>query len=1583
LISPGDAMDYFENLRKGLDEVYSIAQKARSSGFDPEQKVEIPIAKDVAARVEGLVGPRGIASVIREMEQGGLSRPEIAFNVAERIASGDIIQGDARTLIEQAIRTSVGILTEGVLVAPTEGIADVQINENPDGSKYVAVLFAGPIRSAGGTVAALSVALADHARRRAGISDFRPTETEISRYVEEVNVYENRCVHLQYKPPDEHVAHIVRNCPVCIDGDPTEEVEVSVHRDLERIKGNRIRGGVPLVVCEGIAAKAPKVMKFTKKFGLGWDWLSEVMKVRKKADKVEIKPDFSYLEGLVAGRPVFSYPMEKGGFRLRYGRSRTNGIMGRNAHPATMVMLDSFIANGTHVKVERPGKGAILTTCDSIEPPVVKMKDGSVRRVRTSTEAEEIREEVEKVLFLGDMLITYGDFFKSNHPMMPGGYCSEWWEREAEEKDVPPESFPKGAKEAFELSRKTGVPLHPDYTCNWNDISLPELKALASLLLRGEFRLDSGEIASMELPPDEGEAKAALEKLLVEHGVSSGMHISLGATEALSLLLSLGMLSGREISPCGQVSPELSTLENVCALSGITIRDKSPTYIGARMGRPEKAKERMMEGKPHVLFPSASPRDRSLTKRYKSLKARERERTINADIARFRCGGCGISTFYPRCHSCGENAKPERICQKCGEATPHKEHCGRPTLFYDRRPVPLVELYEKAKAKMGHPPAEVKGVKGLVSENKIPELLEKGFYRAKNGVYVFRDGTCRFDATDAPLTHFRISEIGQSVPGIKKLGYTHDYLGKPITSADQVVPLMCQDLVVSSHCMDYMSKVADFVDDLLVNVYGMQPFYKLGSPDDLLGHLVVGLSPHTSGGVLGRIIGFCEANVGYAHPYFHTAKRRNCFSGDTTIPVLENGFWKLAKIRDLVEGNLGDSPMHDDFGTAYSATSSLNTLAFNKSSRKFEVARITHVSRHRSMGKLVELETKSGRKALVTPDHPFPTPSGKKPAESAEEVYVPARIAVPPVSPAPFDLSDYGKDVFSSPDSDPLKGMQLKELSKKLGMNYKTLTNYIYRKSFPVSLLKKLGKDNPGWKIHAKRDSVSLNRIIRVDADFLFILGLYLAEGHMRISRKNSYHVSFAVEDAGLRKLLVEKITRVFGAKPSISPRSVTICSRLVCSFFGRLGLGKGARSKRVPPFVLSLPDGDIAPFLMGYFMGDGSSSLASTLEVNCTSVSRELLEEISFLLSRLGMAHSWSESEREIKSGPVREFYAHPIRLHSYKLRLYGDSASDFIRRVGFASGKKEKSIREMRKWETRKRASRRKMDGEVFSDKVSGRRLVGSKGKYTYSLTVSPHHSVISSGIVSYQCDGDEDCLILLADCLINFSRSYLSNRRGGTMDAPLTLTPQINPSEVDDEVHCMEVVEKYPLEFYRACERNVYPGEIKLRTVQDLLGKEEEYGDLHFTHDTATLNDGPMRTRYVTLGSIPEKIEAEFALHKLLRPVDVKDAAQRLILSHFIPDLYGNLRSYSRQTFRCVSCNTIFRRPPLSGKCARCGGKLTLTIHKGGIMKYLDISKRMVSDYSLPNYLAQRLELLEQEIASIFEDEKMKQTGLSDFM
>ena len=71
--------DYFETLKNELQKAYATASAARSKGFDPEREVEVKITRDVAARVEGIVGPPGIADIIRKMEQGGKAREDVAF----------------------------------------------------------------------------------------------------------------------------------------------------------------------------------------------------------------------------------------------------------------------------------------------------------------------------------------------------------------------------------------------------------------------------------------------------------------------------------------------------------------------------------------------------------------------------------------------------------------------------------------------------------------------------------------------------------------------------------------------------------------------------------------------------------------------------------------------------------------------------------------------------------------------------------------------------------------------------------------------------------------------------------------------------------------------------------------------------------------------------------------------------------------------------------------------------------------------------------------------------------------------------------------------------------------------------------------------------------------------------------------------------------------------------------------------------------------------------------------------------------------------------------------------------------------
>ncbi|MEM3942315.1 MAG: DNA polymerase II large subunit, partial [Candidatus Bathyarchaeia archaeon] len=155
---------YVQTLEQELMRVYEVAKEARSKGFDPSLKPETEIAEDMAALVEGLVGPKGVAERIRELISE-LPREGVAFKIAEEIIYGKFGHFEAELAAEQALRTALAILTEGLTAAPVQGIAKVKIKSNMDGSKYLAIYFAGPIRSAGGTDQALTLVIGDFIRK--------------------------------------------------------------------------------------------------------------------------------------------------------------------------------------------------------------------------------------------------------------------------------------------------------------------------------------------------------------------------------------------------------------------------------------------------------------------------------------------------------------------------------------------------------------------------------------------------------------------------------------------------------------------------------------------------------------------------------------------------------------------------------------------------------------------------------------------------------------------------------------------------------------------------------------------------------------------------------------------------------------------------------------------------------------------------------------------------------------------------------------------------------------------------------------------------------------------------------------------------------------------------------------------------------------------------------------------------------------------------------------------------------------------------------------------------------------------------
>ena len=295
--------NYIETMEKTLKQLYAISDSARSKGLDPSLKTECIIAQDIADLVEGLVGPKKVALSIRELSTK-IQREEIAFKVAEEIVLGKFGSMDPERAAEQAIRTALAIFTEGLTAAPIQGIAQVKIKTNADRTRYLAIYFAGPIRSAGGTDQALTLVVGDFVRCRLGLDKYKPTEEEVSRFIEELRLYERSVGRFQYHIPDDELKKALNLIPVECTGTESDPVEVSSYRNLPRVETNRVRGGALRVVNDGIVGRAQKVFVIIDKIGFqGWDWLREF---KKKSEK----KSGGFMDDVIAGPSNFCFPFK-------------------------------------------------------------------------------------------------------------------------------------------------------------------------------------------------------------------------------------------------------------------------------------------------------------------------------------------------------------------------------------------------------------------------------------------------------------------------------------------------------------------------------------------------------------------------------------------------------------------------------------------------------------------------------------------------------------------------------------------------------------------------------------------------------------------------------------------------------------------------------------------------------------------------------------------------------------------------------------------------------------------------------------------------------------------------------------------------------------------------------------------------------------------------------------------------------------------------------------------------------------------------------------------------------------------------
>ena len=915
-LSP-ESEEYFDSLSRGIDENYKVAEASRAKGLDPVDKVEVPLALTMAAKVVKLAATlypqldkEEIIERILELESeyGSLDN-SVSFKIAEEIAQEKYCKFENQLeAIDAGIRVGFAYTTLGVVSSPIEGYTGIKTGKTQTGETYLKAYFSGPIRSAGTTASCVVIILIDYLRQLFGYARYDPVEEECKRFVTELYDYHERVTNLQYLPTEEEAYFIAKNLGIQVAGDPTEKKEVSNYKDLARVESNFIRGGFCLIIGEGMAQKAAKglrILKNLQKNGFNikeWEWLDKYVELHEKRNLGKIGDQSpTYIKDLVAGRPVLGHPGK--GFRFRYGRSRVAGFSAVSIHPATMAVTDDFIATGTQLKIEKPTKGCIVTPCNEIDGPIVKFKNGSVKKLNDYDEAKILYKEIEEIIYLGDMLFPLGDVINRNAVLVKPGYVEEWWELEVKKSGGKVENcFKVSLNEAVKFSLELGVPLHPSYIYYWTQLNYKEFLGFIDWF--NCAYINNGKLV---FPYNKSEkerfktGKRALEILGVEHSVSTeNVVLEKESSEALLVNLGFDVDFKGELNINYKFEKEESidngddkVLEIVNKLSKFKIKDKAGEFIGSRMGRPEKAKLRKLTGSPNVLFPIGEEGGR-----LRSVNAALEVGSVRGDFPFNYCEKCNHESAYRVCEICGLRTRQKYFCRICSREIDGKKcpvhDIG--TSFRNTR-IDMNHYFEAARTKLNmvrvEVPELIKGVRGTSSENHNIENLVKGILRAKYKLCVNKDGTIRYDVTEVPLSHFKPCEIEVNVSKLKELGYTKDCYGEELVDENQILELKPHDILLSCNSLSGDEKadrvfinVCNYVDELLEKFYGLPKYYNVKSREDLIGKLGACMSPHNCAGVVCRFIGFTKVQGLVGSPYLHAAMRRDCDGDEACIMLL-------------------------------------------------------------------------------------------------------------------------------------------------------------------------------------------------------------------------------------------------------------------------------------------------------------------------------------------------------------------------------------------------------------------------------------------------------------------------------------------------------------------------------------------------------------------------------------------------------------------------------------------------------------------------------------------------------------------------
>lgn len=363
---------------------------------------------------------------------------------------------------------------------------------------------------------------------------------------------------------------------------------------------------------------------------------------------------------------------------------------------------------------------------------------------------------------------------------------------------------------------------------------------------------------------------------------------------------------------------------------------------------------------------------------------------------------------------------------------------------------------------------------------------------------------------------------------------------------------------------------------------------------------------------------------------FYPAHQMSC-SFKTPIPYLdEDGNWNIESIETIYEKYVNNSKK-------------IKVLSFG-SDNKINWSTPSSILRHKlgSSKKMFKVTTQHGRSVEVTEDHSIFVIDQK----TADIIPKPAKQ---------INSNDYIIATNKIPDNflikyiDILKYFKSKNsyISNFSSDNIKSIKNRDYawqyksRNALPIKYLNKYDLNQEKLFVGISQSHKIPARIV-ISEELCRLIGYYIAEG----SYQNGLTFSFHKNETDLINDVIEISKSQFNIIPSVKKSSINgvnveIQSKNIEILFRDIfNIKKGAKNKRIPWFMFHTNEESIKSFVYGYTMGDGSERILkdNTNRIDMTSVSKDLLNDFQYLLSKIDISASFYRRNKAHKKKQIKK---------------------------------------------------------------------------------------------------------------------------------------------------------------------------------------------------------------------------------------------------------------------------------------------------------------------------------------------------------